>query len=55
MKVNIEGIGCFDVKQNKIPKLMEVISSIGGVRIQEENKLREVNGGAFTGRELINE
>ena len=53
MKVQVEGVGSFDIRHDKLPELLSFLSSIESVRIHEENKIREVKDNAFTGRELI--
>ena len=51
MKVTIEGHGTFDVSEERLPQLLQLLS--GGVRITEDSAIRERNDNGFTGRQLL--
>jgi len=52
MKVSIEGHGTFDISEEKLPALLSLLSG-GGVRIAEDNTIRERTDDGFTGRQLL--
>jgi len=53
MKVTIEGHGTFDINEQKLPQLLQLLSG-GGVRLAEDSTVRERTDNGFTGRELLN-
>ncbi len=51
MKVNISGIGVFDVSEECLPRLLSFLSDNKSVRVVEEASIRERVAGEYTGRE----
>lgn len=54
MKVNIEGVGIFDINEECLPSLLNFLSQNQSVKITEDVSVRERVDGNYTGRELLN-
>ena len=54
VKVQVEGYGNFQIDNAKINELLNWLSANQGVKITEQNKVREVQDNQYTGRELLN-
>lgn len=53
INVIVEGFGKFQIKRESVGELLNWLSKNNGVRINEQNTVREVKDNNFTGRELI--
>jgi len=53
-KVNVTGYGVFEIQDEHVQELLGWLTSKQGIKITQENTIREVQDNKFTGRELIN-
>jgi len=53
IKVKIEGIGQFEIPEDRVNQLVQWLSQNNGVHIMEKNTVHEVNNNQFTGRTLL--
>lgn len=51
MRVTVEGHGTFEINEEKLPQLMQLLSA--GSRVSESNTIHERNDDGFTGRQLL--
>jgi len=54
INVTVDGFGRFQVDSDFVSELIAWLSAKQAVAVRESNTVREVNNGAFTGRELLN-
>lgn len=55
IKINVEGYGTFQIESDKVLELLAWLSKNQGVRINEQNTVREVQNNVYTGRDLLSE
>ena len=53
--VTIEGVGVFDVRQDKVGELMQWLNNNQAAKVESVDPTKEKVDGEFTGRTLINE
>lgn len=54
MRVQVEGHGTFEISEEALPRLLQLLSTSQGVKVEESNTVRERTDDGFTGRELLN-
>lgn len=54
-KVHIENVGDFDVRSDKVNELIAWLNNNQAAKIESVDPTKEIQGGMFTGRTLINE
>lgn len=54
MKVNVEGYGVYDISEEKLPQLLNVLGQLSAVRLREDHSVLERKNTGYTGRELLN-
>lgn len=53
INVTVDGHGRYQIKPEQVGELLAWLSSKQGVRVNEQNTVREVKDNLFTGRDLI--